>query len=93
MKFDHFKLPKESLLSRFITISNKGEVQSIGDPKKANTIVNEIRCSILKEAWGQCFVILKKSQLRIKITESYTTKQRVVSLASIGYASFFIWKY
>jgi len=43
MKFTDFKLPKDALLSRFVKISNKGEVQMAGNPKNANATMNEIR--------------------------------------------------
>lgn len=43
MKFTDFKLPKDALLSRFIRISNRGEMEMIGNPKNANATMNEIR--------------------------------------------------
>jgi len=93
LKFNNFQLPRDSLLSRFITISNKGEVEMIGDARNANSTMNEIRCTLLKESWIQCFSILKKSEIRMKLTECHHARQRSVSLAALGYASLFTWNY
>mmetsp|Transcript_2308 Transcript_2308/g.2188 ORF Transcript_2308/g.2188 Transcript_2308/m.2188 type:complete len:94 (+) Transcript_2308:411-692(+) len=65
----------------------------IGDARNANSTMNEIRCTLLKESWIQCFSILKKSEIRMKLTECHHARQRSVSLAALGYASLFTWNY
>ncbi|CAI2387799.1 unnamed protein product [Moneuplotes crassus] len=93
LKFTDFKLPRDALLSRFITISSSGRIEIMGDSRNANSTMNEIRCTLIRESWIQCFSILKKSQMRMKMTESHQAKQRAVSLTALGYASFLTWNY
>jgi len=56
--FKDFKIPKDALLCRYTTITNEGEVKSIGDPKIAYSVMLQIRCNLLKYGWEGLFKML-----------------------------------
>lgn len=53
--FNQFKVPKESLLSKYTTITKDGEVHTIGDPKIAYSVMLQIRSNLLKYGWEGIF--------------------------------------
>jgi acyl-CoA oxidase len=56
--FHDFKIPRESLLSRFTRISKEGEVTTVGNPKVAYSVMLSIRCNLLKYGWVGSFKML-----------------------------------
>lgn len=107
--FKDFKIPRSALLSKYTTITKDGEVSTAGDNKMAYRVMLTMRSNLLKYAWQGVlksiiiagrytnfrsqFKSLPFSSKERKIIQYETTKDHLVSYLSLGYASFFTWKF
>ena len=107
--FNQFKVSKDALLSRYTTITEDGNVHTVGDPKIAYSVMLQIRSNLLKYGWEGIFRILiiagrytnfrtqfktfSFSKKERKLISYEATRNHLISYASLGYAIFFTWNF
>lgn len=63
LRFDHFRVPRTSLLSRFIEITREGEFKIKGNPKIIYQVMLQTRITILNNA---AFILHRGAQIAIR---------------------------
>ena len=106
--FNKFKIPKDALLSRYITISNNGSISSTNNPKIEESVKLAIHLNLLKYDWKGLFRLLLIACTNSKIPinlNSYAishpkdtikydvTENQLLPYVSLGYAIFFTYNF
>ena len=107
--FDNFRIPKNALLSRYISITEKGELKMQGNPKIAYGAMLQLRIKLIEYSSGSIFSTLEiairyglfrkqfrtlpKSQKERSIFDYQSTQAILMKVMAYSFSCFFVSKY
>ena len=109
MKFEHVRVPRSAILSRYVNVTKEGMIELRGDPRVAYATMLSIRVTLISFAWRfellNCNMAirygLKRTQFKSisnsnqerRIIEYQATQAKVTPHLAFGYSMIFMSKY